>query len=281
MLVFGVEWKPLVHLNGNFPVPATFTTDCPVPSDAPGRVDSVVLAKRNSRHSCVTSPETQGVVEKGWNPCEFSMIFLSRFGDWFGLMFRLVVFGHHPSLSKMIEIASTLIIPLFLNAAASNGSKVGTCHTCFGTRKIDWAVNRCQHPLKRVLWSKGNKHMSKCLVPALCNVMYIKSYTRFHLRYLSFLELNNMICESSWLCKCQNNSLSSLWGMFDTNSFWARSKGFLSGSKFVWNVGIECVSIVWEKGNWQFPRVVERMSQTKGYTVMSVYHMSHMYYINI
>lgn len=62
------------------------------------------------------------------------MIFLSRFGDRFGLMFRLVVFGHHPSLSKMIEIASTLIIPLFLNAAASNGSKVGTCHTCFGTR---------------------------------------------------------------------------------------------------------------------------------------------------
>lgn len=196
---------------------ATFTTDCPVPSDAPGSVDSVVLAKRNSRHSCVTSPETQGVVEKGWNPCEFFMIFLSRFGDWFGLMFRLVVFGHHPSLSKMIEIASTLIIPLFLNAAASNGSKVGTCHTCFETRKIDWAVNRCfRHPLKGSYDLKGT---NICRNAAFCmqsNVMYIKSYTRFHLRYLSFLELNNMICESSWLCKCQNNSLSYLWGMFDT-----------------------------------------------------------------
>ena len=118
--------------------------------------------------------------------------------------------------------------------------------------------------------------MSKFLVPALCNVMHIKSYTRFHLRYLSFLELNNMICESSSLCKCRNNSLSSLWGMFDTNSYSARPRDFLSGSKFVWNVGIEWVSIVWEKGNWQFLRVVERMSQTKGYTVMS--HVTYVLY---
>ena len=123
---------------------ATFTTDCPVPSDAPGSVDSVVLAKRNSRHSCVTSPVFQGFVEKRWNPCEFSMICLSGLGIDVSACFWDI----HPWLSKMIEIASTLIIPLFLNAAASNGSKVGTCHTCFWTRKIDWAVNRCQHPLK-------------------------------------------------------------------------------------------------------------------------------------
>ena len=49
--------------------------------------------------------------------------------------------------------------------------------------------------------------------------------------------------ESSSLCQCQHNSLRSLGEMVDTNSYWATSTGFLSVSKFVWNVDIECVCV--------------------------------------